>query len=219
MAAVEDARDNDMTVVGWRNRIIGHGEEAPDQLLANPMNWRIHPYSQQQAVASVLDTVGWVQQVIVNRRTGFVVDGHLRVALALSAGSATVPVVYVDLDESEEALILASLDPLAALAVTDFEQLQDLLGQIPSLDDGALADMFDGMLVSAPTQRTASPTDHSDLTPVAITNDAYVSFAFGEYRGIVRREVYERFVTAYQAHAGASGDVMLTDIVDRIIPS
>ena len=27
----------------WRNRIIGTGEEAPDQLLANPANWRIHP--------------------------------------------------------------------------------------------------------------------------------------------------------------------------------
>ncbi len=27
----------------WRNRITGSGEEAPDQLLANPANWRIHP--------------------------------------------------------------------------------------------------------------------------------------------------------------------------------
>lgn len=26
----------------WRNRIVGHGEEAPDQLLANPMNFRVH---------------------------------------------------------------------------------------------------------------------------------------------------------------------------------
>jgi hypothetical protein len=27
----------------WRNRILGSGEEAPDQLAANPRNWRIHP--------------------------------------------------------------------------------------------------------------------------------------------------------------------------------
>lgn len=32
---------------GWRNRIAGAGEEAPDQLLANPANWRIHPKAQQ----------------------------------------------------------------------------------------------------------------------------------------------------------------------------
>jgi hypothetical protein len=42
----------------WRNRIIGHGEEAPDQLLANPRNWRIHPKAATRAcgqVEAVLD--------------------------------------------------------------------------------------------------------------------------------------------------------------------
>ena len=86
---------------GWRNRITGSGQEAPDQLLANPANWRIHPKAQQDALAGALDAVGWVQQVLVNRNTGFVVDGHARVALALSRGEPTVPVLYVDLDADE----------------------------------------------------------------------------------------------------------------------
>jgi hypothetical protein len=68
-------------------------EEAPDQLFANPANWRIHPKAQQDALAGALDQVGWVQQVPVNRRTGFVVDGHAWVALALTRGEATVPVL------------------------------------------------------------------------------------------------------------------------------
>jgi len=72
----------------WRNRITGSGEEAPDQLLANPANWRIHPKAQQDALAGALDAVGWVQQVLVNRRSGFVVDDHARVALALRRGEA-----------------------------------------------------------------------------------------------------------------------------------
>src|SRR5450759_3885851 len=29
--------------VPWRSRIVGSGEEAPDQLVANPLNWRTHP--------------------------------------------------------------------------------------------------------------------------------------------------------------------------------
>jgi hypothetical protein len=70
-----------------RNRIVASGEEAPDQLLANPANWRIHPKAQQDALSGALDAVGWVQQVLVNRRSGFVVDGHARVALALSRGA------------------------------------------------------------------------------------------------------------------------------------
>ncbi len=75
----------------WRNRIVGTGDEAPDQLLANPKNWRIHPSAQQGALASVLDDVGWVGQVLVNRRTGHLVDGHLRVELALSRQELSVP--------------------------------------------------------------------------------------------------------------------------------
>ena len=84
----------------FRNRITGSGMEAPEQLLANPRNWRVHPKAQEAALAAVLDEVGWVQNVIVNQRTGNVVDGHLRVSLAISRGEATVPVVYVDLDEN-----------------------------------------------------------------------------------------------------------------------
>ena len=82
-------------ITAWRNRIIGSGEEAPDQLLANPANWRIHPKAQQDALAGALDVVGWVQQVLVNRRSGFVVDGHARVALALARNEPTVPVLYL----------------------------------------------------------------------------------------------------------------------------
>ena len=79
---------------GWRNRIVGSGEEAPHQLLANPQNWRLHPAVQRNALRGSLDTVGWVQQVMVNRRTGFVVDGHARVEEALSRHETTVRVLY-----------------------------------------------------------------------------------------------------------------------------
>ena len=114
----------------WQNRIVGHGEEDPAQLLANPRNFRIHPKTQQDAVAGVLEEVGWVQSVIVNRTTGHLIDGHLRVSIALRDDEPTIPVVYVDLSEDEEALILATLDPLAALAGTDRQKLEELLSEV-----------------------------------------------------------------------------------------
>jgi hypothetical protein len=52
-----------MTAAAWRNRIVGTGEEAPDQLVANPANWRTHPGPQRDALRGSLSTVGWVQQV------------------------------------------------------------------------------------------------------------------------------------------------------------
>ena len=76
----------------WKNRIISSGTEAPDQLLANPLNWRVHPQDQQTALMDVLGEIGWVQEVIVNQRTGHLVDGHLRVVLALRNDETEVPV-------------------------------------------------------------------------------------------------------------------------------
>lgn len=118
----------------WRSRIVGEGEEAPDQLLANPLNWRVHPKAQQDALAGVLSEVGWVQRVIVNQQTGHVVDGHARIGLAISRGEPSVPVLYVDLAPDEEAKVLATLDPIAALAGADREVLDQLLREVSTGD-------------------------------------------------------------------------------------
>ena len=115
-----------------KNRIVGSGEEQLDQIMFNPRNWRIHPLNQQNALKGVLEEVGWVQQVIINKRTGNLIDGHLRCQLAAREGQKTIPVVYVDVSEDEEALVLATLDPIAAMAATDKQKLDELFQDINS---------------------------------------------------------------------------------------
>jgi hypothetical protein len=117
----------------WQNRIVGEGQEDPSRLLANPLNWRVHTSEQKKAISAVLDKVGWVQRVVVNRTTGHVVDGHLRVAMAISKGEPSVPVLYVEVSPEEEALLLATLDPISAMAGTDKEKLEELLRDIPNM--------------------------------------------------------------------------------------
>lgn len=125
----------------WRNRIVGEGDEAPDQLLANPLNFRVHTTDQGQALAGAIGTLGWIQRVVVNKRTGHVIDGHLRVRQAMQRGEATVTVVYVDLDEREERIALATLDPIAAMAKTDDALLVELLEGL-DVEDAALAEFL-----------------------------------------------------------------------------
>ncbi len=126
------------------NRIIGHGEEQVDQLLANPLNFRLHPDNQQQALAGAIDDIGFIRSVTVNQRTGRVVDGHLRVTLAARSGVDKLPVEYVDLDEAEEAQALLSLDPIAAMAGTDKDKLEELLLGVQS-DDERVQEMLDAI--------------------------------------------------------------------------
>lgn len=168
----------------WRSRIIGHGEEPPDQLLANPKNWRIHPKEQERALGSVLDAVGWVQDVIVNRRTGHLIDGHLRVSAAISRSEPTVPVVYVDLDEDEEALILATLDPLGAMATTDREQLADLMADV-TREDGAVRETLERVARQEHVTLAAAGLTDPEAVP-EVSPEPYVCpgdlWALGDHR-------------------------------------
>lgn len=129
----------------WEDRIIGEDEVAPSSLLANPRNWRIHTDAQRASLNEAMDEIGWIQRVIVNQRTGFVVDGHLRVAQAIAGGEETIPILYVDLSEGEEGVILASLDSMVSFAVTDQDQLAGLLDSI-ELEQGPLYDAIDSLL-------------------------------------------------------------------------
>jgi DNA modification methylase len=159
---------------------VGPGTEAPDQLFANPGNYRVHPKAQQEALAGVLDQVGWVQNVLVNQSTGHVVDGHLRVALAISRGERSVPVLYVDLSEDEERLVLASLDPLAAMATTDDEKLRALLADV-SVDSEALLAMLARL---APGEAREGLTDPDDIPepPDEATTQRGDLWLLGEHR-------------------------------------
>ena len=114
----------------WQSRIVGYGRAAPADLLANPYNFRRHPAEQRAALEGILDRVGWVQPVIVNRTTGHILDGHLRVTLAMRHSDLEIDVAYVEMSEDEERLTLALLDKLAGMAAVDGYKLDALLKQI-----------------------------------------------------------------------------------------
>lgn len=154
----------------WKNRITGHGEEAPDQLLANPQNWRIHPGFQQEALKGVLDEIGWISQIIVNQVTGHVIDGHLRAAVAISKGEKSVPVTYVKLSPDEERLALATFDPLSALAGSDAQALNGLLADVkPFTSDQSVLALLDQLQMGSQVEVTLD-----DLRP---ESDAVLSSA------------------------------------------
>ncbi len=134
------------TIEPWATRITGSGSMRADALIPNERNWRSHGVGQQAALSRVLAEIGWVAGTIVNLRSSdawgeqrgrqTMVDGHLRAELALRQGPETeVPVTFVDLDPDEERVVLASLDPISAMASADRDKLQELLVSIQSEDE------------------------------------------------------------------------------------
>ena len=116
-----------MTDTAWRNRIVGYRVVKASELKANPNNWRMHPQRQRKAMAGLLEEIGWVDTAIFNVTTQHLIDGHLRRDLD---PDADIPVLDVELTEDEERLVLATLDPITGMAISDTATLNDLLMSI-----------------------------------------------------------------------------------------
>jgi hypothetical protein len=113
-----------------RDRIKELRRVPASELKPNPKNWRTHPEAQANALRGVLAEVGIADAVIARELedgTLLLLDGHLR---AETMGETIVPVLILDVDEAEGDKILATLDPLAAMAEADAIKLDAILREV-----------------------------------------------------------------------------------------
>src|SRR6516165_4641440 len=109
-----------------RDRIKDLRRVPASQLKPNPKNWRTHP----AALRGILAEVGYADALLARETPEgdlLLIDGHLR---AETTPDAVVPVLVLDVDEAEAAKILATLDPLAAMATADADKLDALLREV-----------------------------------------------------------------------------------------
>lgn len=121
-----------------RNRIVGYRVVKASDLAEHPKNWRIHPEGQKKAMRGVLNQVGWVDAVLFNTTTQRILDGHLRRDLA---EDQFIPVLDVELTEEEELLVLATFDPITALADMNAKMLDEIIEGLSGYNDD-LADLL-----------------------------------------------------------------------------
>jgi DNA modification methylase len=114
-----------------RDRIKELRRVKASDLIPNPKNWRTHPVEQQDALRGVLAEVGYADALLARETADglMLVDGHLR---AETTPDSEVPVLVLDIDEAEADLMLATLDPLAAMAGRDEDRLSELLATVTS---------------------------------------------------------------------------------------
>jgi len=133
-------------------------------------------------MVGILDEVGWVQSVLVNERTGYMLDGGLRRDVAVRRKQALVPVVYIDVTEEEELLILATFDPITALAEADDDALDALRTAVHS-DNAALQALLDGRAGDDLTdiRRAQEINELPDSTPETVTREGDI-WVCGDHR-------------------------------------
>ena len=102
----------------------------PKSLSENPMNWRKHPNRQKNAIGASIKANGWADTLLFNENTGRLIDGHARREVAIRDGIESVPVLVGHWTEEQEKHLLATLDPMAAMAETDANALSSLTDMI-----------------------------------------------------------------------------------------
>lgn len=149
----------------WKNKVVGHTLEAPDQLLAHYANARTHEAEQRDAMRASLDELGIIASVIVNDRTGNMIDGHMRTEEFLTAGIKEVPVEHVDLTPEEELKAIAFFDAVGKLAGVSRERIEYLIENI-ELDSEPLEKLLTDLAKEAGAENKPLPDDIDDIPEV-----------------------------------------------------
>lgn len=111
------------------------------EIVPHESNWRSHPPEQQAALRSILERIGFAGAALTRELPDGslqAIDGHLRRDLS---GEQEIPCLITDLSEEEARQILATFDPIGAMAGADREKLQELLLGVAEQDRLKLAEI------------------------------------------------------------------------------
>jgi hypothetical protein len=100
----------------------------PAQLDGHPSNWKFHPPAQLAELTAFVDQVGFAGALLLNERTGKLLDGHGR--KEAFAGMGVVPVLVGSWDEEQERQILLKYDALGYASVGIRSKLDELMKSV-----------------------------------------------------------------------------------------
>lgn len=118
-----------------RDRIKELRRVPAADLRPNPKNWRTHPKVQQDAMRGLLAEIGFAGAALARELpdgTLMLIDGHLRAEIN---PTGTIPVLIIDVNEAEADKILATFDPVSAMAEADVGKLDSILREVETASE------------------------------------------------------------------------------------
>ncbi len=196
-----------------RDRIKDFRRVPARSLRPNPKNWRTHPKAQQDALRGILAEVGFADALLARELpdgTLELVDGHLR---AETTPDQTVPVLVLDVSEAEADKLLASLDPLAAMAEASASKLAELMARL-NTESPALKQMLDDLANREGAVPDAGPPTLEEIE--AEYGEAAEEDLWPEIRLRVAPDTERRFSTTLERFPGERPNDKLLALLERV---
>lgn len=152
-----------------RDRVKELRRVPAGELRPSPHNWRTHPREQLDALRGVLAEVGYAGAALAYELADGsleLIDGHAR---AETCGDATIPVLVLDVTPDEAKKLLATFDPLGAMATADTARLDALLREVQTGNEAVakmLTDLaIDNDIIPGEAATPGGGGDEFDPTP------------------------------------------------------
>lgn len=102
-------------------------------LIPSPQNPRKNDASVGAVVRS-MEAFGWTNPILARRENNIVIAGHTRLKAAAEQGIEEVPVVYLDLDETDAKTYMLADNRLTELAEWDGLKLGEIFAELDELN-------------------------------------------------------------------------------------
>lgn len=152
-----------------RDRVKELRRVPAGELRPSPHNWRTHPREQLDALRGVLAEVGYAGAALAYELADGsleLIDGHAR---AETCGDAAIPVLVLDVTPDEAKKLLATFDPLGAMATADTARLDALLREVQTGNEAVakmLTDLaIDNDIIPGEAATPGGGGDEFDPTP------------------------------------------------------
>lgn len=146
----------------------------PHTITPNDRNWKHHTLPQRKALRAFMQELeaqrsepasAWVGALLYNKRTGRLLDGHMRLIEAIERSDDLVPTLVIDVDENTENLILRFLDQIGTMFNPD-EKMVSLLDEVINVENQILFDLLAGSAEpETENQEAPSEPDRKKLPP------------------------------------------------------
>ena len=181
------------------------------ELIPNAKNWRTHPAGQVNAMQGILAEVGWADAVLARETPDGLelIDGHLRKEVA---PDDMIPVLVLDVDEAEADKILATHDPLAAMAESNAVNLEALLHEVKTASEGLqqmLTDLADDVGIESMKQTPEIVEDEAPEPPADPVTQPGDLWLLGDHRLLCGDSTKEEDVARLMD--GETAKMMVTD--------
>lgn len=198
-----------LKLIGGENKLVD-----VETLEFDPDNPNIHNEKNIQAIKDSLESFGQDQPIVVQKEGMIVRKGNGRLKAATELGWTHVAAVVIDEDNISAMARGVADNRTSELSERDPDLLASVISQLVEHDFADSIGYEEGELLNMLADQDEGPATGDIELPDPVTSEgSHVVFRFGDYKGYISRNTYDKFKELYESKRDENGEVDLDEVI------